>query len=41
MIGRVDGEKYVELSPDDFTIDSGETFVVMLSDDTLNPKIVY
>lgn len=41
MIGTIGDDKYTELDITDFSIGDGETFVIQLSDDTLNPKIVY
>lgn len=41
MIGTIENDKYTELDITDFSISDGETFVIQLSDDTLNPKIVY
>lgn len=41
MIGKVSDGEYTELNIADFTILNGETFIIKLSDDTLNPKIVY
>lgn len=41
MIGTIENDKYTELDITDFSIGDGETFVIQLSDDTLNPKIVY
>ena len=41
MIGKISGGEYTELNIDDFMISNGETFIVKLSDDTLNPKVVY
>jgi hypothetical protein len=41
MIGKIFDGKYTELDISDFAILNGETFIIKLSDDTLNPKIVY
>lgn len=41
MIGSIENGRYTELDITDFSISDGETFVIQLSDDTLNPKIVY
>jgi hypothetical protein len=41
MMGKIQEGEYIELNIANFTILNGETFVVKLSDDALNPKIVY